>query len=349
MNTTRRRFLILAAGGGMGALAGLLHGSRPASATCAAASRETRAAGGLFAAQRTSRALGSEISMAVLHRKPGSAAAALDAAFAELELVEELMSLYRPHSALCRLNRSGALCEPHPYLVSVLTQAQAVSAASGGAFDVTVQPLWKLYAAAHKEGRLPDLREVEATRRLVGWQRLDVDARRIQLASPGMAVTLNGIAQGFAADRALAALRRHGVAGALVNTGELGSLGRKADGSAWKVGIQHPRVEDAYIELAQLDGRCLSTSGDYATAFSADRAYNHIFDPRTGSSPPHYSSVSVVADSAAEADALSTALFVLPPSAGDALLKTYASAEALFVTKSGTVRSTRSFPSASQS
>ncbi len=345
-DSTRRRFLILAAGGGMGALAGLLNGPRPPSNVAARASRETPAAEGLFAAQRTSRALGSEISMAVLHRKPGSAAAALDAAFAELEHVEELMSLYRPHSALCRLNRTGELREPHPYMVSVLTQAQAISAASGGAFDVTVQPLWELYAAAHKDGRLPELRDVEATRRLVGWQRLDVDAKRIRFASPGMAVTLNGIAQGFAADRALAALRRHGVAGALVNTGELGSLGRKADGSAWKVGIQHPRVEDAYIDLAQLDGRCLSTSGDYATAFSADRSYNHIFDPRTGSSPPHYSSVSVVAASAMEADALSTALFVLPPPAGDALLKAHAGVEALFVTKSGTVRATRGFPSA---
>ncbi|MFC1588475.1 FAD:protein FMN transferase, partial [Planctomycetota bacterium] len=113
------------------------------------------------------------------------------------------------------------------------------------------------------------------------------------------AVTLNGIAQGFAADCMLAALEANGVQHALVNTGEIGVIG-----------IQHPRHKDAFISRARLDGRCIATSGDYATTFSPDGEHNHIFDPRTGHSPKEFQSVTVLAKSGLEADALSTTIFV---------------------------------------
>jgi thiamine biosynthesis lipoprotein len=205
---------------------------------------------------RTSRALGAEVAMTALHQDRRTAAAAVDAAFAELELVEELMSIYRPQSQLSRLNRDGVLDSPHPYIVAVLRYAQDLAERTEGAFDVTVQPLWSVYRHAARRGELPQERELAAARAMVGWRRLSVTAERLTLEG-GAQITLNGIAQGFAADCALRALRSLGVEHALVDTGELGALGRKANGEKWTVGIQHPRVPDAYISLAQLQRRFL--------------------------------------------------------------------------------------------
>lgn len=326
---TRRQFLVLAAGAG--GLTGLgLWGA-------------SRGAGKLLTAQRTSKALGTEVSMTALHERQETAERALDAAFGELERVEEIMSIYRPQSQLCRLNRAGFLDDPDPYLLTVLRRAQAMSEQSGGAFDITVQPLWELYAAAKKTGRLPTASEIDAARRLVDWRKLEISSARVRIGS-GMSATLNGIAQGFAADRALAALRAHGVEHALVNTGELGSLGSRADGNAWTAGIQHPRRPDAYVELARLDGRCMATSGDYATTFSEDRAYNHIFDPETGRSPEHFSSVTIVTPTGLDADALSTAIFVLGAEKGVRVIESTPGCDAFFVLKNGRTLATNGFP-----
>jgi thiamine biosynthesis lipoprotein len=130
------------------------------------------------------------------------------------------------------------------------------------------------------------------------------------------------------------------VAQALVDTGELGGYGKP-----WTVGVQHPREPEAYVDLAKLDGRCMATSGDYATSFSPDRAANHIFDPRTGRSPRHFSSVTVVAPTGMAADALSTAIFVVGLERGLELARA-SGAEALFVLKDGRAMATRGFPHA---
>lgn len=301
-------------------------------------------ADGLQRAERRSCALGCEVSLVALHEKRAVAEAALAAAFAELETVERAMSIYRPESELSRLNRSGTLARPHPYLVQVLEAAQAMSQRSGGAFDVTVQPLWELFSTEQKKGRLPGGAAIEAARRKVAWRRLEVSAQRVWLLDQGMAVTLNGIAQGFAADRALAALQGRGIQHALVNTGEIGPLGNKEGGAPWKTGIQHPRQPDAFSAVIALDGRCLSTSGDYATAFSPDFVNNHIFDPATGRSPGVFSSVTVLAPSCTEADALSTAIFVAGLEGGMKLVESMPRTDAFLIRKDGTTLATKGFP-----
>ncbi len=345
MRTSRRRFLCAAlgacgtAGVGYAAWRSLQSGRRHS-----ADEAGVSVAADLAAYTRTAKALGSEVSITALHARREVAEQAVAAAFGELELAEELMSIYRPHSQLSRLNRDGVLERPHPYLLRVLRAGEDISRASDGAFDVTVQPLWALYADAQRAGRLPEMAEIETARRKVDWRRLDISERRIALRGEGMAVTLNGIAQGFATDRAIAALREHGIEHALVNAGEIGPLGHRADGEAWTVGIQHPREAEAYIALTKLDGRALATSGDYATTFSPDRAYNHIFDPRTGRSPDELASVSIAARTALEADALSTAVFVTGVERGLELIKATLGADAFFVLKNGRTLATEGFP-----
>lgn len=294
--------------------------------------------------RRRSRALGSEIELTVLHESAEAGERAIDAALAAIDEVEQVMSLYRSSSQLCELNRTGGLDQPHADLVKVLNLAQQLSADTAGAFDVSMQPLWLCWSQAKRELRLPYPAEIAAARQLVDWQAIAVSPQRISLQQPGMQLTLNGVAQGFAADRAVESLRSSGVAHALINTGEIHSLGRKAAGEPWSVGIQHPHHDDAYVALTRLQGRALSTSGDYATSFTPDRRHHHIVDPRVGLSPTELSSVSIVAPTAVEADALSTAVLVLGREAGLRLIATRSNVDALLVDKRGRVTKTPGFP-----
>jgi thiamine biosynthesis lipoprotein len=330
-STNRRRFLAMGLGAGGSLGLGLTAWTRrhDAGGESTGVAGVPMAADGLRAARRESWALGSQVSISAL---------------AELQTVEAVMSIYRPNSQLAELNRRRVLRRPHPYLVDVLREAKAMSGRTGGAFDVTVQPLWELYAEAKKAGQVPEAAAIRTTLAKVDWRRVEISRQEVRLYGDGTAVTPNGIAQGFAADRAIAALRRHGVRHALVNTGEIGTAGGKTEAEAWTAGIQHPRRADAYLALAKLSGRCLATSGDYATSFSEDRRDNHLFDPHTGRSPDVFSSVSVAAASALQADALSTAVFVLGLERGVELVRSTPGADALFVLKDGRTLATEGFP-----
>lgn len=328
MSLSRRKFLSVSLGAGAAAVGGVAwqSGNLPNDVT------------------RRSWALGSEVVMSVMAMPIARAERAFDAAFAELELVEQVMSLYRPDSQVCRLNRDRVLERPHPYLLEVLAMAEQTARSSDGAFDVTVQPLWELFAACQKQQRTPSDSEIAAARSNVDWTAIEISPDRIRLHSPVTAITLNGIAQGFAADRAVAALRDHGVQHALVNTGEISGLGRKPNGDDWTAGVQHPRERDAFVSLVGLQGRSLATSGDYETTFSADFSKHHIFDPRTGESPIELASVSIVAPTAMQADALSTAAMVLGSDRTLALIESLSDIDALFVLKDGRTLHTHGFP-----
>lgn len=338
MKYSRRRFLAVAAGaGGLAAIggAGWLR-RQPAGTT-----------DDLRIVRRSAFFLGSQVSITALHADEGAAARAVAAGFAELARIERVMSLYRPDSELCRLNRDGRLDRPDPCLVEVLTCAQDISRQSGGAFDVTVQPLWDLYASAKRNGWTPSHADIQAARAKVDWRRVEVAVDAVRLHGDGTAVTLNGLAQGFAADRVMAAIRAHGIEHALVDTGEIGSIGSKAGGKPWLAGVRHPRQPDELLKRVRLDGRCLSTSGDYATTFDDDCRSHHIFDPAKGRSPTELASVTVLARTGLQADALSTAVFVLGIDRGLALVRATPGADALLVAKDQAVLATEGFPIAS--
>lgn len=301
--------------------------------------------GSLKLAKRTAWALGSDVSITALHRDSRVAAAAIDDAFDELELVEQLMSIYRPESQLRQLNRHGLLDRPHAHFVRVLRFAQRLSKRTDGAFDISVQPYWDLYSAAAEQHALPDEEQLQQASACVDWKQIEVKDQRVRLGRAGMSITLNGIAQGFAADQAAAALRARGVVHALINTGEINTLGKNGEGEAWRIGIQHPRQKDAYVSLAKLAGRCLATSGDYESSFSADYRHNHLIDPRTGRSPTELASVSIAAPTAMHADALSTALYILGPERGMKLVTDASQTDALLVLKNGRTLKTDGFPS----
>lgn len=292
---TRRRVLSIAA-----AAAGLA--LMPASA---------RAAG---AALRTWRgtALGASASIALHHPDAAEADRLIALCLDEVARLERVFSLYRADSALARLNRDGELRDPPADLVRLLSDAAALSERTGGAFDVTVQPLWQLHAAhAARPGADPagpPPAAVAAALRLVGHRHLRVTPDRVWFDRRGMAATLNGIAQGFITDRVADLLRAHGMRNLLLDLGEVRALGRHPDGRPWTVGIGGPQGGS---RLAITDAAVATSAGD-GTPLDRQGRVTHLFDPVTGASPRHWRSVTVVAPTATLADALSTALAVLP-------------------------------------
>ncbi len=223
-----------------------------------------------------------------------------DAALAEIERLENVFSLYRTDSALARLNRDGRLAAPPAELLDCLSLAGLVHAASDGRFDPTVQPLWQAHAESYaRTGRAPDDATITAARARTGWGKVRIDEAAIHLPAGG-ALTLNGIAQGYIADRVAALLRGKGVENVLIDTGEIVALGDRTGGTGWSVGIKNgPRTA--------LRDRAMATSASLGTTFDDGRA-GHIIDPRTGRpGRGAWSQVTMTADHAAIADAASTA------------------------------------------
>jgi thiamine biosynthesis lipoprotein len=280
-------------------------------------------------------AFGTTVSVAAVHADAAVARAAARAALAQVRHVDALMTVYRPESQVARLNATGTLHDPDPHLVRVLEFSQRLAALSDGAFDVTVQPLWRCHLEGKRRGGVPTAEEIAAARALVDWRDLEVTPARVRLSRPGMGITLNGVAQGYAADLALAALREHGVQDALIDAGEHGAEGSRQPGQPWTVGLQHPRDPAAVLAAVAMDGRFLATSGDYATAFTEDYSSNHIFDPRTGHSPLGLSSATVVAASGMEADGLTKPMLVLELAQARRLLASFPGAGAAWVDKGG--------------
>lgn len=250
-------------------------------------------------------ALGAEASITLAHPEAGRI---IDLARAEIARLEAVFSLYRRDSALARLNAAGRLEAPPLELLDCLALAGRVHAATDGAFDPTVQPLWALHAAHYAtspEGPPPAAAAIAAARARTGWQRLRLDPGAIRL-EPGMALTLNGIAQGYIADRVAALLRGQGLERVLVNTGEFVALGGDPRGGPWQVRLR--AGAGLLPDAVPLDGGALASSAVTGTTFDSAGAAGHILDPRTGRpGPAHWRLVSVTAPSAALADALSTA------------------------------------------
>jgi FAD:protein FMN transferase len=258
---------------------------------------------------------GTQLSISAAHSNKAVLERALDAAVARLRHIESVMSLFIMDSQVSQLNRIGHLTQPDPDLLAILRLAQSVSQQSAGAFDITVQPLWTLWHESATTKRLPSASELQQARALVAWQDLEVRDELIRFKRPGMGITLNGIAQGYACDQARAVLKEQGIEHALLDLGEWSALGN-TPGKALNIGVAHPRRDNELLTTVNLQTRkpgtfrSLATSSDAQMSFTQDHRYHHIFDPATGASPSLPASVSVVAESCAVADALTKVFFM---------------------------------------
>lgn len=248
-----------------------------------------------------------------------------EALFAEVDAVDRRMSTFRRDSELSRLNRhaSQAPFALSAGLAEVLGKAQAVSAASGGAFDVTVGPLVNAWGfGPESRAGMPAADALAQLRTRVDWRSLVLDraARRIVKVRPDAYADLSGIAQGYGAERIAAALEARGFGDYLVEvSGEVRARGANAEGVAWRIGIERPEGRARALHyVVPLANRALATSGDYRSYFEqGGRRYSHEIDPASGAPVAHrLASVSVVHADCALADAWATALFVLGPERG---------------------------------
>jgi len=261
-------------------------------------------------------AMGARAELNLNHPNRKEAETALLLVQDEIRRLEEVFSLFDRESALSRLNRQGALEAPPLDLVRCLNDAEQISKITDGAFDITVQPLWDLYArhfsveAQNADG--PGKIEIEAAKRLVDYKAVQYDPQRVSYGKKGMAVTLNGIAQGYITDRVTDLLKARGFANLLIDLGEIRGIGWREDGAHWRVGVRAPDGSGGLIRKLALHDKAIATSGGYGTRFTADGVYHHLFNPKTGRSANLWKSISVVADDATRADALSTAFSSLP-------------------------------------
>lgn len=282
--------------------------------------------------------MGTWCDLVIFDEPRARAEAAAEAALAEIARLEGVMSRYREASELSRLNEAaGRGAQPvSPDLAAVVGAALDACRASGGAFDPTVAPLLRAWGFYTDAPGLPTGGALRAARRHVGCERVRLDMARHTIALPaGSAIDLGGIGKGFAVDRALEVLRRHNVGRVKIDFGSSSLAFAGAQPGGWPVAVRDPCANDRAIATFTLDEGSVSSSGQYERFFTRrSRTYGHIVDPRTGA--PVRSSllaVTVVARTATEADALSTAAFVLGPVDGTRLVARTPGGAAIFISR----------------
>jgi len=325
---SRRRFIRIAGAAAGIALMGLGDSGRPAS-------------GSPLLHRWQGIALGADASLQLYHPDAAEAARLIDDSLAEVRRLERIFSLYDQNSALCRLNRAGQLADPPQELVELLAVCGRIHRATGGAFDATVQQPWDLYAgrfgAPCADLAGPSSVAIGHALARQGVEAVAFDPERIRFLRPGMALTLNGIAQGYITDRVAELLRARGVVHTLVDMGETRALDGHPAGRPWSVGLKDPRDQNGLLQQVALDDQAIATSGGYGTQFDAAGRFNHIFNPATGGCATRYLSVSVVAPSATVADALSTAFSLMPMDRAAGVLTETGATDAYFVPPDGSV------------
>ncbi len=304
----RRRFLKLSGILGVGfATAGLL----PISESVAFNRK-------LYKVTKTRPGMGTYVSITLMHPSQTEAEEVIGKAFEEMDRVISLMDRYRPDSPIGVLNKEGGLADLPPDLARVLDRSLYFYKQSNGAFDMTVQPMVDLYKRHFETKGLPpsetDLGKVVA---LVDASAVQFDGKSVRFKKEGMGITLDGIAKGYIIDCAAELIKKHGIEHALINAGgDIRAAGGKENGTPWKVGVQNPDKKGPYLDILKMNDGAIATSGNYEIYFDEEKLYHHIVNPRTGLSPRQSDSVTVMASSVMDADALSTAVFVLEPDAG---------------------------------
>ncbi len=260
-------------------------------------------------------ALGAHASIELVGGDAAFAEATFTAVEQEIARLEALFSLYRTDSALSRLNATGRLDAPEADFLRLLALVRSAHSETGGLFDPTVQPLFVAYATHYASGRtdpLPAEALADGLKR-VGFDKVVFDEDAVRFSQPGMAMTLNGVAQGYITDRVADLLKARGFANVLLDIGEIRALGGGRDNQGWKVGLAAGPNGDALAGTLRLRDRAVATSMMDGTVIDPAGLVGHILHPGKGAIASVFSAVSVVAPEAALADALSTAAVLMAP------------------------------------
>ena len=287
---------------------------------------------------RTRLLMGTVVEIRIEEPESDRFADAVTTAFDEISRIEKLMSPHLPDSDISRISRSDGPVEVAAETMTVLQLGQKVAKASDGAFEMGLGRLIRLWGFADGQPQIPEEAAIREALQGTGPDALLFAGSTVRKSGPELAVDLAGIAKGYAIDRAVEVLAAAGVRSASVNAGgDMRLLGDRG-GEPWRIGIQHPRHGNDILARLNLSDRAVVTSGDYERMFVVDGIrYHHLLDPATGYPAGKCQAVTVVADNAALADAVATAVFVLGPEAGMQLLAETPDVEGLIIAADGSV------------
>jgi len=269
----------------------------------------------------------------VIYADEGIAEEAINAAFARMEEIERIATTWDSEGEAFKLNQDGYSDTPSDELLELINLSLYYSELTDGSFDITVQPLLDLWAGGlWKESKEVQQSKINETLRLVGSDKIGINGNRIYFKTEGMKITLGGIAKGYAVDEALEVLRGMGIKYALVDAGgDIGTLGSKPDGALWNVALVNPDDTSQSLATFKVSDKSVATSGNYVRYFDPEAKVHHIINPDTGYSATDSISVTIIAESCTQADALATAVFVMGPEDGMRLVESLDDVEGFIV------------------
>ena len=247
-----------------------------------------------------------------------AAEGAIDAAFARMEEIISIASIFDSESEAFKLNQDGYLDNPSNEFKKLITTSIDYGNLTGGSFDITIQPILDLWnEGLWKEEESVQKERVTEALQLTGWDKIAVESNRIYFKTDGMEITLGGIAKGYVVDEALKVLGNNNIKYALVNAGgDMGTIGTKPDDIPWSVSLVNPDDNSQSIATFEFSDKAIATSGNYERYFDLEKKAHHILNPRTGFSTSECISVSIITDNCTRADILATSVFVMGPDEG---------------------------------
>ncbi|WP_341876510.1 FAD:protein FMN transferase [Defluviitalea saccharophila] len=286
-------------------------------------------------------ALGTVIQIQIYDADEEKAKKAIEESEKRVQEIENKMTVNKEKSEVILINENSGInsVQVSPDTFYVIQKAKKYSDLSGGAFDLTVEPIVKLWGIGTENARVPKQEEIDALLGLVDYNDvvLDESTNQVKLNREGQAIDLGAIAKGYAGDEVKKILKEHGIKTAFVNLGgNVVTLGSKLDGSPWRIGVQNPLDERGkHIAVIEVVDETLVTSGNYERYFIEDgKRYHHIIDPKTGyPAEAGIISSTIVTNSSIDADALSTSVYVLGLEKGMELIESLENVEAVIVTE----------------
>ena len=279
--------------------------------------------------------MGTLVEISVFEKDKDLAQLAIQNAFDEIQRMEKLMSTHIPTSEISKINQSAGLrpVSVSPEVLDVIRRALYWAEQTDGALDVSIGPVNELWDFDGDHPALPDKNTLAQELLKVDHRKIQIENQTVLLMEKGMRLHLGAIAKGFAVDRAIKILQDSNIQNALINAGgDLKTLGKRPDQTAWKIGLQHPRRPESILASFSLTEKAVATSGDYQKYFDHEGIrYHHILNPKTGYPVTGVMSATVVAKTVMDADSLSTALFVMGAKKGLAFIDSLKDAEGLIM------------------
>lgn len=310
--------------------------------------------------------LGANASITLYSENPEAAKISISNMLKQIEILENYFSFYKSTSLINRLNQQGSLDSPPPEFYELINFAKNFAEATDGHFDPTIQPLFMAYKNLKRENKVPaqnwsQTESVLSAKELIGWENIIVEKSNIRFRKNGMALTLNGIAQGYITDKAVQILKSEGYENTLVNFGEYFALGqnqalrkqpemltqnsanKKGTGQItqqslnWQLQLgQSANSSDAPRPIWSVKNQALAASDRAGFIFDEKSGLHHMLTPKTGGNQQAWKEIYVLAKNATIADASSTALFASDPQGLNRIFAATNASKALIINQDGT-------------